>query len=58
MDRRVVVEEIIATIRDEINQSGLSEYVCNDGTVIYTDVGYVYDWFCEYVDVLKKKYDI
>ena len=53
-----LIEEVINTIREEINQSSTSKYICNDGTIIYTDVGYVEDWFCVYADVLRKKYRI
>ena len=51
------INELIDTITKEIEQSGTSKYICNDGTVISTDVGYVYDWFKEYADVLRKKYN-
>ena len=57
MDKKVFVNELIETIREEINQSSISKYICNDGTIIYTDVGYVEDWFCEYSDVLRKRYN-
>lgn len=58
LSKRVIINELIETIREEINQSGTSKYICNDGTIIYTDVGYVEDWFCVYADVLRKKYNI
>lgn len=57
MDTKAFINELINTIREEINQSSTSKYICNDGTVIFTDVGYVEDWFCVYADVLRKKYD-
>ena len=57
MDKKVFVNELIDTIKEELNQSSLSKYVCNDGTIICTDVGYVEDWFCVYADVLRKKYN-
>lgn len=58
MNEKIFVNELIATIREEINQSSTSKYICNDGTVISTDVGYVEDWFCVYADVLRKRYNI
>lgn len=56
--QRNVLNELINTIREEINQSSTSKYICKDGAVIYTDVGYVEDWFNSYADVLRKKYNI
>lgn len=58
MDKKIIINELIKTIREEISQSSLSKYICNDGTIIYTDVGYVEDWFRVYSDVLKKRYNI
>ncbi len=58
MDKKTLINELIDTIREEINQSSTSKYICNDGTIIYTDVGYVEDWFCVYADVLRKKYGV
>ena len=53
----MLIEELIATINEEINKSpSTSQYLCNDGTIICTDVGYVYDWFREYAEVLRRKY--
>lgn len=57
MDKKFFINELINTIKAEINQSSTSKYICNDGTVICTDVGYVEDWFKEYADVLRKKYN-
>lgn len=52
-----VVEEIIGTIEREIDKSpNNADYICEDGTIIGTDVGYVYEWFEEYKDILRKKY--
>ena len=57
MDKKILIEELISTINEEINQSpSTARYLCNDGTIISTDVGYVYDWFCKYADVLRKRY--
>lgn len=57
MDNNNFINELIATIIEEIKQSSSTEYLCNDGTVISTDVGYVYDWFKEYANVLRRKYN-
>ena len=57
MNEKILIDELIKAIREEIDQSSSSQYVCNDGTIIYTDVGYVEDWFREYADVLRKKYN-
>ena len=54
MDRETIINELIATITEELDLSSLTKYICKDGTVICTDVGYVYDWFKEYKKVLKK----
>ena len=57
MDKNAFVNELIATITEELDKSNTSKYICNDGTVISTDVGYVEDWFKEYTDVLRRRYD-
>ena len=57
MDKNAFVNELINTMREEIDQSSTSKYICADGTIIYTDVGYVEDWFCVYAHVLRKKYN-
>lgn len=48
-------EAVIATIEREIKQSSSTRYCCEDGTTICTDVGYVYDWFREYAEVLSRR---
>ena len=57
MYKNAFINELIDTITEEINQSNTSRYICNDGTVISTDVGYVEDWFKEYADVLRRRYN-
>lgn len=52
------IHDLINTIQKEIDMSWSSIYECEDGTEITTDVGYVYDWFQEYKEVIKKKYGI
>lgn len=56
MNEKILIDELIKTIKEELEQSSLSKYICNDGTIIYTDVGYVEEWFWEYVNVLRKRY--
>ena len=51
---KIELEELINTIKKELEQSSISKYICEDGTVISTDVGYVEDWFYDYIKVLKK----
>ena len=54
-----LIEEIIETIEKELDNTPYgSEYHCEDGTIIITDVGYVLGWFREYKDVLRRKYNI
>lgn len=57
MDIKALVEDIIKTIEDELNQSNELYYRCKDGSEITTDVGYVEDWFNEYKDVLRERYE-
>jgi hypothetical protein len=53
----ITVEDIIQTIKEEIENSPSEiTYLCEDGTEISTDVGYVKEWFDEYQDVLLRKY--
>lgn len=49
-------EALIAKIKREIERSNTSQYHCEDGTIIRTDVGYVEDWFDEYAEVLMRSY--
>lgn len=56
MDNRKLIEEIISTIESEFGNSNHTEYKCNNGSVIYTDVGYVESWFKEYKDILRERY--
>lgn len=65
MTNKELVEDIIKTIKEEIEDSLSATYYCKDGTVIETDVGYIYDWFVSrekldwigYEDVLRKRYE-
>lgn len=50
---------IINTIEKELDiNCGSCFYQCVEGNLIHTDVGYVYEWFQEYKEVLKKRYGI
>lgn len=57
MDIKALVEDIIKTIEEELNQSNQLYYRCKDGSEITTDVGYVEDWFNKYKDVLRERYE-
>jgi hypothetical protein len=48
-------EMVLNAIKKELKQSSTTEYICNDGTVIHTDVGYVEDWFNKYEQVLRRR---
>lgn len=50
--------DIIKRIEKELNNSTSSEYVCQDGTTIATDVGYISDWFNRYKETLKVEENI
>jgi len=56
MDNSKLVEEIISTIKSEIENSNQVEYRCSNGHTIFTDVGYVEEWFEEYKDILRERY--
>lgn len=47
--------ELISRIEKELNNSTLTEYRCENGTVIKTDVGYVEDWFKEWKQTLPNQ---
>ena len=55
-DKIKFIDELATAFYDEVKHSNSSQYICNDGTIIDTDVGYVVEWFREYIDVLKKRY--
>lgn len=58
MDKKEVVEEIIKNIEEELNQSPTElYYMCKDGSIISTDVGFVEKWFDEYKHVLRERYE-
>lgn len=52
----VDIEELIETIEQELSKSSSCDYKCENGTIIVTDVGYVHEWFEEYIEVLRRRY--
>lgn len=58
MDQKELVEEIINTIEEELNQSSQIRYVCKDNSIISADVRCVKEWFNEYKYVLRERYKI
>lgn len=56
-NKKEVVEEIINTIEEELASSDSScTYTCKEGNNISTDIGYIYDWFEEYKEILRERY--
>ena len=55
---RETIKEIFNTISSELERSTNTEYVCEDQTIIKTDVGYVEDWFKDYKKHVYEKYQI
>lgn len=49
------IEEIIKKIENEISNSSQTRYICEDGEIISTDVGYVEEWFEKYKLKLKDR---
>ena len=57
MTKLQFVEELIKTIEDEFKNSEYStEFLSKEGQVIHTDVGYAFEWFEEYKEILRKRY--
>lgn len=54
---KVVIDDLINTIEREIRNSTSTHYRTAEGDYIDTDVDYVYDWFKEYKDVLRFRYE-
>ena len=53
---KTIIENLITTIEEELKNSTSTQYICENGSVIDTDVGYVEDWFDEYKHVLREKF--
>ena len=51
-----IVEIIIKTIEEELKNSSDTKYVCEDDSIISTDVRQVNRWFHEYKHVLREKF--
>ena len=52
-----VIDDLINTIERELQNSTSARYRTAEGDYIDTDVDYVYDWFREYEDVLRLRYE-
>lgn len=52
-----IIEEVIDTIEREIMNSTYTRYRTKEGDYIGTDVIYVEDWFEEYKEVLRARYE-
>ena len=52
-----VIDDLINTIERELRNSTSTRYRTAEGDYIDTDVNYVYDWFREYEDVLRLRYE-
>lgn len=51
-------ERIIENINRELSNSNNSQYRCENGEIIKTDVGYVQEWFEEYKKQLKENNNV
>lgn len=51
------IDEIIQTIDNELENSSSSIYNAQEGEIT-TDVGYIYEWWQEYRNFLKKRYNL
>lgn len=51
------LEELIATIEEELAMSTSEIYNCKNGYRIATDVWYIWQWFNEYKEVLRGERD-
>lgn len=52
-----VINDLINTIERELQNSTSTRYRTAEGDYIDTDVDYVYDWFKEYKEVLRLRYE-
>lgn len=52
-----VIEDLINTIERELMHSYYAQYRTIEGDYIDTDVDYVFDWFKEYKEVLRSRYE-
>lgn len=56
MEEKDIVETIIKTIEDELKNSSDTRYVCEDESIISTDVRQIGRWFHEYKYVLRERF--
>jgi hypothetical protein len=48
-------KELLDRIERELKNSTSTQYICEDGTIIITDVGYVEDWLVKYRKVIERE---
>lgn len=53
---RKIIENLITTIEKELKNSTSTQYICENGSIIDTDVGYVEEWFDKYKNMLREKF--
>ncbi len=51
----MTVKELLDRIERELKNSASTQYRCEDGSVIITDVGYVEEWFVEYRKTIERE---
>lgn len=51
----MTAKELLDRIERELKNSTSTKYICEDGTIIITDVGYVEDWLVEYKKVIERE---
>lgn len=52
-----IIEDVIDTIERELMNSTSPRYRTKEGDYIGVDVDYIYDWFKEYKNVLRARYE-
>lgn len=52
-----IIEDVIDTIERELMNSTSTRYRTKEGDYIDADVDYIYDWFKEYKNVLRLRYE-
>lgn len=51
----MTAKELLDRIERELKNSTSTQYICEDGTIIITDVGYVEEWLVEYRKVIERE---
>jgi len=54
-DKVMTAKELLEKIKRELDNSTSTQYICEDGSVIITDVGCVEDWFVEYRETIERE---